>query len=65
MVYTATISTMEMSNDIYYGDADIAYIHKKQRFGLVDYGFVGKTLGLGKDDYGNAGNSMLNSWALK
>ena len=53
------------SNDIYYGDADSAYIHRKQRSGLVDYGFVGKTLGLGKDDYGNAGNSMFNSWALK
>ena len=43
------------SNNIYYGDTDSGYIHKKHWSTLVDKGFVGKSLGLGKNDYGNSG----------
>ena len=39
----------------YYGDTDSGYIHKKYRSTLVDKGFVGKSIGLGKNDYGNSG----------
>ena len=40
---------------IYYGDTDSGYIHKTHWSTLVDKGFVGKSLGLGKNDYGNSG----------
>ena len=50
------------SNNIYYGDTDSGYIHKKHWFTLVDKGFVGKSLGLGKNDYGNSG--IFYAWFL-
>ena len=43
------------NNSRYYGDTDSMYIHKKYWSNLVDNGFVGKSLGLGKNDYGNSG----------
>ena len=43
------------NNSIYYGDTDSVYIHKKYWDDLVDKGFIGKSLGLGKNDYGNSG----------
>ena len=42
------------SNKIYYGDTDSGYIHKKYWSTLGDKGFVGKSLGQGKN-YGNPG----------
>ena len=50
------------SNNIYYGDTDSGYIHKKHWSTLVEKGFVGKTLGLGKNDYGNSG--IFYAWFL-
>ena len=49
-------------NTIYYGVTDSVYIHKKYWDDLVDNGFIGKTLGLGKDDYGNLG--IFYAWFL-
>ena len=43
------------SNNIYYGDTDSGYIHKKHWSTLVEKEFVGKSLGLGKNDYGDSG----------
>ena len=50
------------SNNIYYGDTDSGYIHKKHWSTLVEKGFVGKSLGLGKNDYGNSGK--FYAWFL-
>ena len=50
------------SDCIYYGDTDSGYIHKKHWSTLVDKGFVGKSLGLGKNDYGNSG--IFYAWFL-
>ena len=50
------------SNNIYYGDTDSGFIHKKHWSTLVDKGFVGKSLGLGKNDYGNSG--IFYAWFL-
>ena len=49
-------------NCIYYGDTDSGYIHKKHWSTLVEKGFVGKSLGLGKNDYGNSG--IFYAWFL-
>ena len=49
-------------NSIYYTDTDSLYIHKKYWSALVDNGFVGKSLGLGKTDYGNWG--IFYAWFL-
>ena len=37
------------SKSIYYTDTDSLYIHKKNWSSLVDIGFAGKSLGLGKN----------------
>ena len=50
------------SNNIYYGDTDSGDIHKKHWSTLVEKGFVGKSLGLGKNDYGNSG--IFYAWFL-
>ena len=50
------------SNNIYFGDTDSGYIHKKHWSSLVDKGFVGKSLGLSKNDYGNSG--IFYAWFL-
>ena len=50
------------NNNIYYTDTDSLYIHKKYWSTLVEKGFVGKTLGLGKNDYGNSG--IFYAWFL-
>ena len=50
------------SNNIYYGDTDSGYIHKKHWSTLVGKGFVGKSLGQGKNDYGNSG--IFYTWFL-
>ena len=50
------------SNNIYYGDTDSGYIHKKHWSTLVEKGYVGKTLGLGKNDYGDSG--IFYAWFL-
>ena len=50
------------SNNIYYGDTDSGYIHKKHWSTLVEKGFVGKPLGLGKNDYGDSG--IFYAWFL-
>ena len=43
------------NNSIYYTDTDSLYLHKKHWSDLVDNGFEGKSLGLGKIDYGISG----------
>ena len=43
------------NNSIYCTDTDSLYIHKKYWSDLIDKGFVGKSLGLGKKDYSNSG----------
>ena len=43
------------NNSIYYTDTDSLYKHKNCWSPLVDKGFIGKSLGLGKNDYGNSG----------
>ena len=50
------------SNNIYYGDTDSGYIHKKHWSTLIEKGFVGKSPGLGKNDYGNSG--IFYAWFL-
>ena len=50
------------NNIIYYTDTDSLYIHKKHWNKLVEKGFVGKSLGLGKNDYGNSG--IFYAWFL-
>ena len=50
------------SNNIYYGDTDSGYIHKKHWSTLIKKGFVGKSLGLGKNDYGDSG--IFYAWFL-
>ena len=50
------------SNNNYYGDTDSGYIHKKHWSTLVEKGFVGKSLGLGKNDYGDSG--IFYAWFL-
>ena len=50
------------NNSIYYTDTDSLYIHKKFWSDLVDNGFLGKSLGLGKNDYGNSG--IFYAWFL-
>ena len=42
-------------NSIYYTVTVSLYVHKKYWSNLVDKGYVGKSLGLGKNDYGNSG----------
>ena len=49
-------------NCFYYGDTDSVYIHKKYWDDLVDNGFAGKSLGLGKNDYGISG--IFYAWFL-
>ena len=39
---------------IYYTDTDSLYIHKKYWYDLVDIGYVGKSLSLGKNEYSNS-----------
>ena len=43
------------SNIVYYTDTDSGYIHKKHWSTLVEKGYVGKSLGQGKNDYGDSG----------
>ena len=50
------------SNNIYYGDTDSVYIHKKHWSILVEKRFVGNSLGQGKNDYGNSG--LFYAWFL-
>ena len=50
------------SNNIYYGDTDSGYNHKKYWSILVEKGFVGKSFGLGKNDYGTSG--IFYAWFL-
>ena len=49
-------------NSIYYTDTDSLYIDENDWSDLVDNGFVGKSLGLGKKDYGNSGTFL--AWFL-
>ena len=46
------------NNSSYYGDTDSKFIQKKYWYSLVDNGYLGKSLGLGKSDYSNSGNSF-------
>ena len=50
------------NNSIYYTNTDSLDIHKKYWSSLVDNGFVGKSLGLGRKDYGNSG--IFYAWFL-
>ena len=50
------------SNRIYYLDKYSMYIQKKYWSSLVDIGFVGKTLRLGKNDYDSSG--VFYAWFL-
>ena len=50
------------NNSFYYTDTDSLYIHKKYWSTLVAKGFVGKSLGLGKNDYGDSG--IFYAWFL-
>ena len=47
---------------IYYKDTDSLYIHKKYLSTLVEKGYVGKSLGKGKNDYGDSG--IFYAWFL-
>ena len=53
------------SNSFYYTDTDSLYLHMKHWSDLVNNGFVGKPLGLGKLDYGNSIIFYACSSALK
>ena len=53
------------SNNIYYADTDSFYIHKEHWPTLVEKGFVGKSLGVGKNDYGDAGIFYFGFWPQK
>ena len=53
------------NNSIYYEDTDTMYLHMKYWFDLVDNGFVGESLGLGKIDYGNSGKFYAKFLAPK
>ena len=50
------------NNNIYYTDTDSLYIHEKYWSDLVDNGFFGKSLSLGKNNYGNSGT--FYAWCL-
>ena len=50
------------NNSFYYTDTDSLYIHRNYWSDLVDNGFVGKFLGLGKNEYGNSG--LIHAWFL-
>ena len=50
------------NNNIYYTDTDSLYIHKKYWSDLIEKGFVGKSLGLGKNNYSNSG--IFYAWFL-
>ena len=50
------------NTSIYNTDIDSLYTHKKYWSDLVDNGFVGKSLGLGKNDCGNSG--IFYAWLL-
>ena len=50
------------NNVIYYTDTDSGYIHKKYWKKLVEKGYVGKSLGQGKNDYGDSG--IFYAWFL-
>ena len=50
------------SNIIYYTDTDSGYIHKKHWSTLLEKGYVGKSLGQGKNDYGDSG--IFYAWFL-
>ena len=50
------------NNNIYYTDTDSLYIHKNHWSTLLEKGFVGKPLGLGKNDYGESG--IFYAWFL-
>ena len=50
------------NNSIYYGDIDSMYIHKKHWSDLVDNGFFGNSVGLGKFDYDILG--IFYAWFL-
>ena len=50
------------NNSIYYGDTDNVYIHTNYWSPVVEKGFVGKSVGLGKNDYGNSG--IFYTWFL-
>ena len=49
-------------NSICYIDTDSLYIHKKYWSDMVDIGFLGKSLGLGKNDCGFLG--VFYAWFL-
>ena len=49
-------------SSFYYTDTDSLYIHKKHWSDLVDNGFVGKSLGSGKNENGNSG--IFYAWFL-
>ena len=50
------------NNVIYYTDTDSGYIHKKHWSTLIEKGYVGKSLGQGKNDYGDSG--IFYAWFL-
>ena len=50
------------NNILYYTDTDSLFIHKKYWSDLIDNGFIGKTLSLGKNDYGSLGT--FDAWFL-
>ena len=49
-------------NRYYYIETDSLHLHKKYWSDLIDNGFIGKSLGLGKNDYGNPGK--FHAWFL-
>ena len=50
------------NNIVYYSDTDSGYIQKKYWNKLVEKGYVGKSLGQGKNDFGNSG--IFYAWFL-
>ena len=51
------------NNSFYYTETDSLYNHKGYWSGLVDDGFVGKTIRLGKNDHGNS--VIFHAWFLR
>ena len=49
-------------NSFYYTDTDSLYIHRKYWSDMVDNGFFGESLGLGKNDCGYSG--IIFAWFL-
>ena len=53
---------MDLEKSIYSTDTDFLYIHKKYCFDLVDIGYVGNAISLGKNEYSNS--ETFHAWLV-